>query len=273
MFYRTQPTTLIGAAFNISELIYHSTVRSIRKGHRNAFVAILLSIFQAVMMVGVFYLMMTVFGIRSSGIRGDFLLYIMSGVFIYMTHIRAVSNIMTAEGPTAAMMQHAPMSTAISICSAALSALYTQIISVFVMLVLYNTFFNEISILDPVMALFVLILAWFSGCVVGIALMSLKLWFPAVATILSQVYIRINMIASGKLFVANTMPGFLLPYFDWNPLFHMIDQIRGFIFKNYFPHHSSLDYPIKVILVLLMVALLAEFYTRQKASASWAARQ
>jgi hypothetical protein len=31
---------------------------------------------------------------------------------------------------------------------------------------------------------------------------------------------------------ANTMPYFMLAMFDWNPLFHLIDQARGFTFIN-----------------------------------------
>jgi ABC-type polysaccharide/polyol phosphate export permease len=43
------------------------------------------------------------------------------------------------------------------------------------------------------------------------------------------------------------MPGYMLVFFDWNPLFHLIDQTRGFVFNNYFPHHSSIEYPMRVI--------------------------
>lgn len=41
------------------------------------------------------------------------------------------------------------------------------------------------------------------------------------------------MIASGKMFVANTLPNFMLAMFDWNPLLYTIDQARGFAFINY----------------------------------------
>jgi ABC-type polysaccharide/polyol phosphate export permease len=247
MFYRPQPKTLVSAALNILELIYHATVRAIRKGHRNALAAIAINIFQSLLMVGIFFLMMSVFGVRSSGIRGDFLLYIMSGVLLYMGHIRTVASVTGAGGPTSAMMLHAPMNTVISIMSAALSALYIQVISVFVILVMYNTFFNKIYIDYPVGALSMLLLAWLLGVAVGMIFMALKLWLPTASPLMSQVYIRVNMIASGKLFVANTMPGYMLVFFDWNPLFHLIDQTRGFVFNNYFPHHSSIEYPMRVI--------------------------
>jgi len=81
------------------------------------------------------------------------------------------------------------------------------------------------------------------------------------------------MIASGKMFVANQLPRKMIDWFDWNPLFHIIDQTRGFVFINYFPHHSSVTYPLYVSLAVLMIGLMAEFYTRQNASLSWDARR
>jgi ABC-type polysaccharide/polyol phosphate export permease len=81
------------------------------------------------------------------------------------------------------------------------------------------------------------------------------------------------MIASGKMFVANTLPAYMLAMFDWNPLFHCIDQMRGFVFVNYLPRNSSIEYPLYVTIVLMMIGMLGEFYTRQQASLSWDARR
>jgi ABC-type polysaccharide/polyol phosphate export permease len=66
--------------------------------------------------------------------RGDFLLYVMSGVFLFMTHVKAVGAVAGAEGPTSPMMKHAPMNTIVSIAAAALSALYIQVLSAGVVL-------------------------------------------------------------------------------------------------------------------------------------------
>ena len=80
------------------------------------------------------------------------------------------------------------------------------------------------------------------------------------------------MIASGKMFVANTLPPSILVMFDWNPLFHTIDQARGYTFINYFPNNSSASYPFYVALACLMLGLMGEFYTRKHASVSWTAK-
>jgi ABC-type polysaccharide/polyol phosphate export permease len=52
------------------------------------------------------------------------------------------------------------------------------------------------------------------------------------------------MVASGKMFVANSLPGSVLVMFTWNPLFHVIDQARGFAFIDYQPRNSDLFYPL-----------------------------
>ncbi|MGB0978883.1 MAG: hypothetical protein ACPGVV_05770, partial [Croceimicrobium sp.] len=61
-------------------------------------------------------------------------------------------------------------------------------------------------------------LAWFVGVGVGMVFLALTPWMPGFVSILTQIYQRLNMVASGKMFVANTLPGFMLTMFDWNPL-------------------------------------------------------
>ena len=63
-------------------------------------------------------------------------------------------------------------------------------------------------------ALGMLLLSWASGVAIGMVLLALKPWMPAVVGIFTQVYSRANMIASGKMFVANTLPSFMLAMFD-----------------------------------------------------------
>ncbi|HGG05870.1 MAG TPA: ABC transporter permease, partial [Aliiroseovarius sp.] len=63
----------------------------------------------------------------------------------------------------------------------------------------------------------------------------------------------------------------MLKMFDWNPLFHIIDQARGFAFINYNPHYSSISYPLTVSFVLLMLGFMGESYTRKHVSLSWSA--
>lgn len=273
MFQQSGPKTTIQSAITICELVYHSIVRTVRKTHGNAVMSIVLNMLQAVIFVLAFYVMFSLLGLKGAAIRGDFLLYIMSGIFLFMTHTKTMGAVVGAEGPASPMMKHAPMNTAIAILAAAFGTLYIQALSLLMILFVYHVGFTPIEIDQPIGALGMLLLGWFTGLGVGLVFLSLKPWYPNLVGVLNTVYARVNMIASGKMFVANTLPGFMLAMFDWNPLFHIIDQARGFVFINYTPRNTSFEYPLYVGLVLLMVGLMAEFYTRRQASLSWGAKR
>ena len=260
-------------ALALSTLVYHAAVRNVRKSHGNAVVGLLLNIFQTVLLVVVFYVMFEVLGMRSTAVRGDYVLYLMSGIFLFMTHAKTLAAVAKAEGPASPMMQHAPMNTVVSIGAAALGALYLQVLSLTVVLFVYHAAWQPITIDRPAGAMAMLLLAWASGAAIGVIFLAIRPWSPEVSSIGAQIYGRANMIASGKMFLANTLGYKMLRIFDWNPLFHTIDQARGFTFINYNPHHSSIGYAVKVTLVCLVVGLMAEFYTRQRASASWQAKR
>ena len=269
MFQAERRSSLLEGAGTLLQLVFHNTVRSIRKTHRDATIAIIYNILQTMIMVGAFFVLLDILGLRGLAIRGDFLLYVMSGIFVFMTHVKSVGAVMGSEGPTSPMMQHRPMNQVIAVCAAALSAFYIQIISMFTILLLYHLVWTPIEIFQPFGAAMMLVLAWFSGCSVGMVLLALKPWFPKATAIFMQVYSRANMFASGKMFVANALPAHMIAMFDWNPLFHIIDQGRGYIFVNYNPMKSSLMYPLWVSLVLLAIGIIAVFYTSRRASLSW----
>jgi ABC-type polysaccharide/polyol phosphate export permease len=197
----------------------------------------------------------------------------MSGIFLYMTHTKALSAVVSSEGPASPMMQHAPMNTTIAILAAALSSLYLQILSLVVVLFLYHVAVTPVYIDQPIGAMGMLLAAWFVGVAIGMVLLAAKPWAPEGVKFLVSVYTRVSMIASGKMFVANSLPSTMLALFDWNPLFHTIDQARGYIFLHYNPHFSSSTYPVYVAVGLLVIGLMGEFYTRKNASLSWRAGQ
>lgn len=272
MFRTERRKSAIGSSFSILELIYHATVRSIRKTQRHAVFGLIQNILQTVMLVIAFYIMFNVLGMRRSAVRGDFLLYIMSGIFLYMTHTKAMGAVFNAEGAASAMMKHAPMNTAISISAAALGSLYIQMLSMLVVLYLYHSMMNPIEIYDWVGAMAMVLLSWFTGVALGMVFLAAKPWNPSLVGLVQQIYARVNMIASGKMFLANALPHKMLVLFNWNPLFHTIDQARGYTFINYNPHFSNWQYPLAVAIAALAIGLMGEFYTRQHVSLSWNAK-
>lgn len=262
----------LAATFTMAELTYHSAVRSVRNAHGNAILGLLLNIVQTMMLVGIFYGFYLFSGFGAGGIRGDFLLYLMTGVFLFMGHVKVMGAVVASEGPTSQMMKHAPMNTIVSIGAAAVGELYLQLLSMVVVLFIYHAAWQPLVIDDALGSLLMLLLGWFSGVALGTVFLAAKPWAPKAVGLLSQVYSRVNMFASGKMFVANSLPGVILPYFTWNPLFHIIDQARGFAFLNYTPHNTNLIYPVSITFACLLLGLMGEFYTRRRASISWGAK-
>ena len=254
------------------EQVYFGTVRGMRKSSgRNAVLGLIGSMMQTVIFIMAFYFMFQLMGVRSSPIKGDYMLYIISGIAMFMTHNTAVQAVSKAEGPTSGMMQHAPMNRMIAVCSAALQSLYQQTITIGAILLIYHLAVNPVDIFDPIGLAGVFLLSWFTGVAIGMVFLALTPWHPPLVKILLMVYRRVNMLASGKMFVANTLPSSMLVMFDWNPLFHCVDQARGAMFINYSPMHSNLSYPLKVALVAVVLGLMGEFFTRKRASKSWGA--
>ncbi|WP_282153611.1 ABC transporter permease [Ruegeria atlantica] len=273
MFYFKRNQTLLGGAFTTSELVYHAVAHGIRSKHSNAVIAIIVNILQILALVTVFYLIMSMLGTRVAKIRGNFILFLLSGVFLFLTHIKAVSSVAGVATGNNPMMLHSPMNMMVALLATAFGSLYTQLVSILVILFIYTVAVEPLEIQEPGGAFYMLILAWFTGCAVGVVFMAIAPWFPTTTGILSTIYRRLNMIFSGKMVVGNALGGFMLSFFAWNPLFHIIDQCRGFVFRNYFPRNTSWEYAIWVGLALLMIGLLGIFFTRQHVSASWGARR
>jgi len=272
MFQTRRHRTKIGGLLVMAEVVFHSVVRGIREKNNNAFIALGVSLMQVVTFVLVFYLMFTLIGARSAGLRGDFLLYILSGIFLFMIQNKTITAVSSAGGLNSSMMQHAPMNSLIAIASAAIGALYLQVLTLLIILFGYHALMKPVYIDDPIGALGMILLAWFSGISIGLLFLVLKPWFPNISGILRTIYQRANMIASGKMFVANTLPAYMLKMFDWNPLFHIIDQSRGYVFLNYTPRYTSWEYAFWLSTVFVMIGLMGEFFTRHRQSLSWTAR-
>lgn len=273
MFEARRRRTNLEVLFSLAELTYISAVRKVRQSHANALVGLLMNIFQAAMFVAAFYLMFALLGAMGAAVRGNFILYLLSGIYLYLTHIKALGAVAGAEGPASPLMQHAPMNTLVAILSSALSVLYQQTLAILVILFFIHTLIEPVYIHNWHGALAMYLLAWFSGVAIGLVFLGLKPWLPDVASILQQIWSRANMIFSGKMFVVNALPSDQVKVFAWNPLFHAIDQSRGFVFANYFPRYTNVEYPFYLCCALLLIGFLAQHVTRMYASESWSARR
>lgn len=271
MFTARRSRNIFEAALSTLALIYHVTVYNLRKDHRNAVVGLLMTILQSsVFILGFlgFYLIMKV---RHSPIGGDFVVFAMSGIFPFMVFSQAMAAIASAGAGSGTLLKHGPLSTAVLIGAAGLAVLYRMTITILIVLWFYHTLFSPVELYDPLGCYMIVLLAWFVGGSIGLVLLSLRPRFPQGIRVITQLLQRINMVASGKMFVANLLPGFMLKIFAWNPLFHIVDQMRGYAYLNYTPHKTSLSYAFYVGLSVLMVGLMAEFVTRNSTSLSTSA--
>ncbi len=263
---------LAEAASSFIELIYHSVVRDIRKSSGSASLGLLSELSQSLMMVGMFYVMYSFMGLKGLAIRGDFVIFLLTGIFLYLTHNKAITAVMSASNASSAIMKHAPMTTMVSILSAAFGALYLQVLAFTVILFVVHVLRGGLEFYDAPRLLVPFFLAWASGCAIGLLFMNLKPLAPRLVGMISTVYKRANMITSGKMIPANMMGAATVQWFDWNPLFHCIDQMRGAAFVNYLPRYSSLEYPLYFAMVGLMLGLIGERWVTRNISLSWGKR-
>lgn len=268
-------TTRKAGLLDLAELlvsIHHASVREIRRTHANTGLGIVVNLGQNVIMIGVMYAAAWIMGFGTSMIRGDYLLYVITGIFLYMVHVKAMAAVSSSEGPLSPGLRNVPLNQTVSAAGAAIASLWMQAISVAVIIFLYDMLWQPLFIDNIAGMALMILLAWASGIGLGMMLMAIRPWSQDAASLLSQLYMRVSMILSGSMFVANALPQFFLPWFSWYPLFHMVDQARGAAFINYTPWFTSAAYAGAMAAGILILGLLAEYNTRVRASASWFAK-
>lgn len=255
------------------DLVHHSIVRDVRLMSGNAALGLLVSITKTLAMVAAFYAVYAFIGVRTAVIRGDVVLFLVSGIMLFLLHNAVITRTIAAGSSTAPIMMHAPMSPALLILARTLAETYMFLLTALVIFAGLYFVRDRFEIFDPVGLILPFLLAWASGVTIGLMFLMMKPFAPNAMDIVSRFYTRANMVTSGKFFVANTIPAALLPAFSWNPLFHAIDQTRGAMFVNYVPKNSSLDYVIYFVLIGSLIGMMGEFWVRRNVSNSQSATQ
>lgn len=268
MFTIQSPRTGLGGIGAMLRVTYHYTARKIQGKHPTAAAAIASSVFQIVVMLGFFYMITFFMGGRQP-IRGNYALFLLTGIFLFMCFNKGLSAVFGSEGHGSAAMIHPAMNALVAIISSAVSALYLQAVSIAIVALVYWAVVGTVEIEDPVGLLGCMVLAWAVGCAIGMVFRAMKFWFPGAASMIVRVFSRANMFFSGKLFVANTMPFWFHHLFSWNPLFHIIDQARGYAFINYTPQTTALVLPFWVFFGSLAIGLMGDFYALTYRSRGW----
>lgn len=273
MFEVKRKQNVFAAIASIFALIHHQTVYNLRQEHQNAVAGLLLSIFQTVVFILAFGLFFALLGIRSSPIRADFMLFLITGISPFLLHVKCVAAVSGSYKIGNPLVKHRPLTPLVLVMAAALAELYRQTLAMAAILSVYHVMFNPIDLLDPVGCAAMFLLAWLAGVATGLFFLGVSAWAPKAANMVSTVYRRVSMFASGKMMVANALPNAIIVFFYWNPLFHIIDQMRGYAFINYNPVKTNYMYAIWFSVILVVISILINFATRKYESLSWNAAQ
>ncbi len=150
MFEATRHRSTAGSLFATLELIYHSAVRDVRKGHRLAVVGLLLTVLQTLIFVVTFYLMFWMIGAhQTTQFHGEFVMYLMTGIFPFMFHTKAMAAVVRTDGPSlgddaSRAAEHADLDL-----RGGPRALYTQMLSLLILLFFYHTLWHPLEIDNP----------------------------------------------------------------------------------------------------------------------------
>ena len=143
---------------------------------------------QTVISILAFHFIFQPIGIRTSFTTGDYMLYIISGIAMYITHNSAVMVMVGAEGPASTMLQLAPMNALISIWPSSLRALYTQVIKLSTILLIHHLAINPVGIDHPIATFGIYLVSWFTVVTVGMVLLDLTPWHPGFVGALKIVF-------------------------------------------------------------------------------------
>lgn len=243
-----------GAGF--LSVLYHATVRDIRSAHANAFIAIGSEIAQALVLVILIMVFLNALGIGRLMVRGNAMLSVLTGVFLFLIYTRAFSRVISSAVKAGKMVRHRSTPPVLMYLSAALASLYIQVLALLVMLLATHVLFAPVVIDAAPRAALAVGLAWFSGLGAGVLAVSLRPYAPKLVQIAGSFYSRGNMFFSGKMVLAGSLSATVLQYFTWNPLFHAIDQARGAVFINYTATTTNLLYPFAVGAMCLLLGMM-----------------
>ncbi|MEM9717198.1 MAG: ABC transporter permease [Pseudomonadota bacterium] len=263
--------TPLGRIIEFLRLLYVSTINEIRGGSANALKAILMRVVQMVIMIVAFFALMSFTGLRNMGLRGDQILFTASGIFLFFIMNGAFKAALD-QNPNAGQNMHAPITPLLTLLSSALAQLYINILTIFLIGLIIHTLIEPISVDNPKKLAAAVFWTWICGISIGTVFGGVGAFFPIVKSLAPMIMMRLNMVFSGKMFAANSLPAAMIPFFWWNPLFHTIDQARDAIFLNYTARYTTMEYTMWFTFAAFAIGLMLLHAAKKLVSASWGAR-
>ena len=235
----------------IGRTLRATAVREIARQGKTLGRALIGAAVQNAMLVGGFLVLARLTGLGGAGLRGDLL----TGVFLFNLHAKAMSAAMSSADVLSAgrLYRTDPL---IQATGGSIGAAYLQLVSAAGLILAYHALVSpiEAAMTAP---LPLLAASWISGLGIGLVLLRIKARAPGLASMAAMGWMRVGMVTSGAMFVANALPGAFLAWVTWNPIFHAVDQARGLAFANYVARHSEAWPAYAFAALAILVGLVA----------------
>ena len=262
--YENPNATLLTGLLNYLFLIWALVVRNLREASGGAAIGFLKGVGMALAFCMIFYVIMKFFGLGGLTVRGDMMVFILIGVGFFFAMKFTMMASMKAMQSSWQMAAHPHLSPILFVYADSLATFYNWFLAIVVIFIGNSLVTGHIELETPILFFPIFFLTWLTGVGVGMILGFLLFYFPW-AMLLKRVLFKLMFFTSGKFTNANVLPGEMLAIMKWNPLFHLIDQMRDAAFVNYTAHHTNMIYPTLFCFVLLFIGhLLYDYMLRRR---------
>jgi ABC-type polysaccharide/polyol phosphate export permease len=257
--YENPHATFWNGVQNFAFLMWALTVRSIREESGGPALGMLKGIGMALAFCLLFYFIMTFMGLTSLAVRGNLMIFIIIGIGFFFAAKMTMTGALSAMTASWEMAAHPHLSPVLFVYAKSLAVFYNYFVAI-VILFLGNGLINgSFELQTPILFFPLFTLGWLCGMGAGMVLGFMVFYFSW-AAMFKRIFMKMMFLTSGKFMNANVIPNEALPFFSWNPLFHLIDQMRGAAFVNYTPLKTNMVYPIIVTFFLLVAGHILHDY-------------
>ncbi|MEL7463486.1 MAG: hypothetical protein AAFN79_05435 [Pseudomonadota bacterium] len=257
--YENPNATLLNGVLNYGFLMWVLVVRGLRESGGGGVLGFLKGVLMALAFCMLFYFIMTFFRLGGLTVRGDMMVFILIGVGFFFAMKFSLIAAMAAMRKGGALTNHPHLSPLLFVYADSLGVFYNWFLAIVVIFLGNSLYTGKMELETPILFFPIFFLTWLTGVAVGMIIGFLIAYFSW-AMLFKRVLFKLMFFTSGKFTNANVLPGEMLAIMKWNPLFHLIDQMREAAFVNYTAHHTNLVYPTLCCFILLFIGHLLYSY-------------
>lgn len=198
---------------------------------------------------------------RQTPILTDINSFLMAGMLPYIVFRFTASSAMRALKAQRFMIFFANIRQEDIILATVLLELANSVV-IYALLLLGNyALFGHFEMADPTTALFGFLLAWGLGASFGHMAAAFSIITEATVRIV-PIILRPMFWLSGVFYVANEVPGIVLQWLQYNPLFQAIEIMRNGVFHSYESRIANVFIPVTFIIAFNLLAQAVKLKTR-----------